>query len=32
MRASTYDGIIARLEHAGYETGRLVRTVQPAAP
>jgi apolipoprotein D and lipocalin family protein len=32
MQASTYAAVIARLNAAGYETGRLVRTVQPAAP
>lgn len=32
MSPSTYDAIIARLGQAGYETGRLVRTLQPGDP
>jgi len=32
MRAGTYDAIITRLDRAGYDTRRLVRTLQPAPP
>ncbi len=30
MDPAVYDGIVARLRAQGYETGRLVRTVQPS--
>lgn len=30
LQSEVYDGIIARLEAKGYETGRLVKTSQPA--
>ena len=32
MAEATYQGIVARLEAQGYETSRLVRTLQVAAP
>jgi apolipoprotein D and lipocalin family protein len=32
MPESIYQGIVARLQAQGYETSRLVRTVQPTAP
>jgi apolipoprotein D and lipocalin family protein len=32
MQPSTYAAVVSRLDQVGYETGRLVTTVQPAAP
>ena len=32
MEEATYQGIVTRLQAQGYETSRLVRTVQPTSP
>lgn len=32
MAEATYEAIVARVQAQGYETSRLVRTLQPAAP